>query len=601
MTRFSLLIVFVLLPKPARADDDIPAAIARGVTYLRSLQDQGGTWPHNKLGATALAALTLVECGAEPTDPAVIRATAVLRSGAGSMNDTYSIALTILLLDRLGDPGDTPLIQALGVRLLAGQMVDGGWSYFCPILGGDEETRWLTRVAQQRNELVAQRGPPRPLPPAPPVAKKPELVPEVKTIMRLIVRPAGQAAPPRPGICDNSNTQFATLGLWTAGRQGVPADLALTRVEQRFRASQNRDFGWGYHSIGREADSTATMTCAGLLGLAVSYGIGEARLQTAPDKEPKAARTKPARNPAQDPAIRNGLLALSTTIGQPRGRRVPRQPGRADRGYYFLWSLERVAMTFGLETIGKKDWYGWGSELLLAHQEDNGAWLGEFAQGGTDTCFALLFLKRANLLRDLTARLKGVTDPGGAVLKAGGVGGEALVHGPGLKPGVVFTPPASNGAEPAGDADRLARELVSSSPADRLARLKSYRDARGGDYTQALALAIPQLTGDDRNRARDALTERLSAMTADTLRTKLHDRDKEVRAAAALACAMREERANVGELITLLANDPDLFVARAAHLALRSLSGRDVPLPPDAGPADRAKAVEQWRRWQKDS
>jgi len=47
-----------------------------------------------------------------------------------------------------------------------------------------------------------------------------------------------------------------------------------------------------------------------------------------------------------------------------------------------------------LEKIGGKDWYSWGAELLLVSQKQDGSWSGEY--GYADTCFALLFLKRAN-------------------------------------------------------------------------------------------------------------------------------------------------------------------------------------------------------------
>ncbi len=59
-------------------------------------------------------------------------------------------------------------------------------------------------------------------------------------------------------------------------------------------------------------------------------------------------------------------------------------------------------MIYGLKTIGKKDWYAWGSQILLDHQNEDGSWQGKYG-GGIDTCFALLFLQRANVARDLTA------------------------------------------------------------------------------------------------------------------------------------------------------------------------------------------------------
>ena len=42
---------------------------------------------------------------------------------------------------------------------------------------------------------------------------------------------------------------------------------------------------------------------------------------------------------------------------------------------------------------------------LVASQRDGGTWEGEFGPD-VDTCFALLFLRRANLAKDLTASLR---------------------------------------------------------------------------------------------------------------------------------------------------------------------------------------------------
>jgi len=110
---------------------------------------------------------------------------------------------------------------------------------------------------------------------------------------------------------------------------------------------------------------------------------------------------------------------------------APAQQGLGNRNfdptdYYFLWSLERVGMVYGLKTIGKNDWYEWGADLILKRQLPGGGWRGNYEEP-VDTCFALLFLKRSNLASDLTAKLKGrVHDPGEVKLKAGGVSGENL-------------------------------------------------------------------------------------------------------------------------------------------------------------------------------
>jgi len=74
---------------------------------------------------------------------------------------------------------------------------------------------------------------------------------------------------------------------------------------------------------------------------------------------------------------------------------------------YFLWSLERMAVIYDLKTIGDVDWHEWGVDVILQQQQEDGSWKERFP-GVPDTCFALLFLKRANLAKDLTDKLRGV-------------------------------------------------------------------------------------------------------------------------------------------------------------------------------------------------
>src|SRR5262249_38050770 len=72
-------------------------------------------------------------------------------------------------------------------------------------------------------------------------------------------------------ISDNSNAQFAILALWVARKYGVPVERTLALVDARFRTSQNADGSWGYHP--RTPTWPDSMTCSGLLGLAVGRGI----------------------------------------------------------------------------------------------------------------------------------------------------------------------------------------------------------------------------------------------------------------------------------------------------------------------------------------
>jgi hypothetical protein len=577
--------------------DAIDKAIDRGVTALRRMQGPDGSFTNLEVGATALGGLTLLECGAGADDKAVLRAADLVRKASPGMTETYSLALSVLFLDRLGDAADVPLIESLTVRLLAGQNAAGGWTYTCPNIS-ESEVRRLTSLLDKRTELVGRRDPPKD-DKAPKDDKDPkdgrrsvkDLPKEIQDQLTLINRAAPVGGGDATSTGDNSNTQFATLALWVARRHGLPVDGALGRIDQRYRASQSPRGGWGYTPGpgGGMAPASAAMTCAGLLGLAVAHGAAADAAQQ------KDAKVK-APDPAKDVALQAGLAALATAIDDPVAKKKARGlpaavPPAGGRAYYFLWSLERVSVALDLDAIGGHDWYGWGSEILVANQLPDGTWQGAY-QPEVDTCFALLFLRKANLARDLTANLKGKLS--GVTLKAGGdvekLPGALDGKGDGDKVKPKDSPDLVRQKDPPRDeapGARMARELVQAPAERREELLGQLRDGKGGEYTDALAAAIPRLSGDARKLARDALAERLTRMKPETLRKYVLDDDAEVRRAAALAAAMKDSKILIPDLAALL-NDPEADVARAARAALKALAGDD--LGPDAGP---------WKAWWK--
>jgi hypothetical protein len=252
-------------------------------------------------------------------------------------------------------------------------------------------------------DFKMQEDPPEATPPAPGLARKASKTPRIPARMTglpvlhdaralPLFEPRGSSHVPVYGRTDNSNTQFALLALWAARRHDVPAARSLNLLTRRFLTSQNGDGSWGYrYFFGGGNPERPPMTCVGLLGLAVGYGLAH---------EAGAA----PKGFVQDPRIVHGFAALDKNIGTPAGRMrdLPMQ------NLYFLWSVERVGVLYNVRTIGDKDWYRWGAEILVANQQRDGYW----ARGGyhgadatIDTCLALLFLKRANLTTDLASRL----------------------------------------------------------------------------------------------------------------------------------------------------------------------------------------------------
>jgi hypothetical protein len=643
---------FLFLIPPLRGADEatVKIAVDKGVAYLKKAQQQDGRWKHDEIGATALAALTLLECGVPANDPSIQKAATLVRQASVDLTKTYSISVAILFLDRLGEPVDVSLIQSLTLRLLAGQSAAGGWSYDCSGVAPAEAAR-LRQAVNQRNE----RGPDKDAPKAGERRRDfKDLPPEVQQQWNLL----NGAGAPRgvPDDSDNSNTQFAILALWVGRRMGIPVEKALTRGEARFRAIQRPDGGWAYKSNNSSAPpnvpilgaqgggvatggSTPSMTCAGLIGLGAAYGIGtETALRTA---GPNFDLTKLPRNlpdPGNDRQVKAALLLLGTMIdnanatpanpqgGRPGGAGGPpiggaggppgaennpanQQWAELGKGYYFLWSLERVGVAYALDTIGDKDWYAWGSQNIVQNQAADGSWGASYPSDPINTCFALLFLVKANLANDLTATLKGrVKDPAVRELKTGSLelprtkadpksASGTDDKGTNPKPGAVKEQPGgvspSRAADP--EAARLSDELVNAAGGKQDQVLEKLRDSKGTVYTQALADAIPRLAGAVKSKARDALAERLTRMTASTLKDKLEDDEAEIRRAAALACAMKDEKSLIPQLIELL-QDKDPAVMRATHTALKNLTSEDFG-PAEANPAELKRAVEAWKAW----
>ena len=441
-------------------------AIKRGVEYIKGQQLPTGTWmtgPHT-VGYAALPGLTLLECQVPAKDPAVQKAAVHVRSHCESLTDTYDLSLAILFLDRLGERKDRGLIQVLALRLVAGQRASGGWDYQCPLLSVPEMNQLMLFLHQTRPKAAtllyplpkdSKSGMRDPLRkpgsedfPNPLSKDKSSTKPGKDKDTRFIPpgddannreadpkKPAGtkpkvlpKGAPPafvppnlknQPGFAkhgkrkmlsgrdDNSNTQFALLALWAARRHDVPTENSLILAQKRFQTTQNSDGGWGYVPRFGSADA---MTGVGLLGLAIGHGASEKGILAAIDAR---ANKSPAKANLQDPIIVKGLQAFGNYIGKDD----PNNKNPAMVNCYFLWTLERVAMIYNLRTIGNKDWYRWGVHILLPNQNDNGSWFGGQYPGATpnlDTCFALLFLKRSNLVRDLTENLDlllAITDP----------------------------------------------------------------------------------------------------------------------------------------------------------------------------------------------
>jgi hypothetical protein len=195
---------------------------------------------------------------------------------------------------------------------------------------------------------------------------------------------------------DHSNTQFALLGLLAAKNVGInitipdlgsgtistPSkqstvnngginipDSVWQKALAHLESTQLKDGGWGYtFNKGRE-NSYNSMTAAGIMGIIIC----QASLQKRPNLNTIMKNDR----------IYQALKWLADNW-------------RIEAGYtyYWLYTLERACMLGYLSKVGEHNWYQEGADWILMNQRLNGAWINDFSQMA-DTCFALLFLKRA--------------------------------------------------------------------------------------------------------------------------------------------------------------------------------------------------------------
>jgi hypothetical protein len=611
---------------PAATPKEIDAAIKRGADSLKARYGRvapgdggllGGGGTHG-IGPTCLAGLALLEAGVPPADPAVKNITQAVRATAYGEAKTYNVALCLMFLDRLGEPADVPLIQILAVRLLAGQNSFGGWGYEVAtgLNAGDEQRLRAIKANQQPGKLH----------------------PDVEKYGQALF--AAKAQSQSMGGDDNSNTQFAVIAVWMARKHGVPVDSALDLIEKRYLAGQSaRTGGWPYNGMALAggavvADggfSSPSMHCAGLIGLATGVARREERRAKVdqpkkddPKKDdpkknpddpffnppPKAGgadpkkKDEPKRPPdARDRAVQFALAGLgqilTDSVRTGRGSLLLKSDGgHGHHDLYFFWSLERVGVIYGMDKIGGIDWYESGAHTLVHTQAQDGSW----GQGGVygsevNTSFALLFLCRSNLARDLSSKVQKET---ATEMRAGA--GPAAPDTKPTDPGAATNPktpdvpplvlPGVGGSEAAA----LAGELLRAADKDWPAVLKKLRDAKGATYTAALVIAASRLDGDRLKAAREALAERLTRMTADTLRTMAKAEDVELRRGAVLAMAMKDDKGHLPDLVAALLDDEDAVV-RAAKAGLKSLTGQDFGPAANATIGEKKLAADAWREW----
>ncbi|MBC7817747.1 MAG: hypothetical protein IAG10_12710, partial [Planctomycetaceae bacterium] len=382
---------------PAPNESQITQARLKGVEFLKSKQLDDGSWefPAHEVGITALCTLALLENGVPQSDPVIDKGHRFVKKSTKELGSTYDIALSIVILSRLDEYGNKQAIRDLGARLIAGQNTGGGWSYTCP----------------------------------------------AKITSSILTNPESRPKAPE-GVGDNSCTQFAVLGLWTASRSGMDIDQPMAAIARRFRTTQNSDGGWPYTSaVANQGDKAAVpnpsgsaMTFAGLFSLTVARAnklrkqLEERELSGdkskpgasgspkstsgSTKKDDKKKDEKPDEKKDTPPEAAEKSDEGATLLKDPIFAKGLAKAGEfvqsGDEARYFLWTIERLGVLLGQEKIGGVDWFAKGAGILIRTQQADGSWPEAHNDKGlSQTSFAILFLRKANLGSDISRLLEG--------------------------------------------------------------------------------------------------------------------------------------------------------------------------------------------------
>jgi hypothetical protein len=192
----------------ALTEEAVLQSIARGQKALISLQRPGGSWNtgNHEVGETALATLSLLNCGMTPYDEPVRKALDYLRS-IPEPAGTYEVSLLLMVYSAVKDSDDKFRKRSLVRKLEKSQKtfgkMKGCWSY------------------STEDALIDTGG-------------------------------------------DHSNGQFAVLGLFEAAMSGTPVERSVwENARKHWEVAQCGDGGWGYANVGGN-NSTGSMTVAGI-------------------------------------------------------------------------------------------------------------------------------------------------------------------------------------------------------------------------------------------------------------------------------------------------------------------------------------------------
>jgi hypothetical protein len=205
-------------------------------------------------------------------------------------------------------------------------------------------------------------------------SKKPGTQPHKQPAKRIVVQQTRRGPP----FGDNSNSQYAALGLRACAEAGIDIDpRCLKKALAWWEGCKKGDGGFGHDRGGTGDPAWGSMTVGGVGALIIyDWLLG-----------------KPWKT---DKSVLRGMKWLNDNWDLTKNPRSEFREHLPRFQYYYLYGIERVGMLYGTDMIGEHDWYEEGARYLLNCQLPNDGWQSNHGSSGAlDTCFAVLFLRRS--------------------------------------------------------------------------------------------------------------------------------------------------------------------------------------------------------------
>lgn len=337
----SAAIVLLILQGPSDEEKlkrKIEAAVWRGADYLLAQAKNLPYCPAEVRRYDELVLYALVHAGVDRGVDAFQKLlTSVVN---GPYDKVYTVSLRAMSLEAIDPVKYKPDLLMCAQYLVEQQSADGHWGYGAAM-----------KIERPPDEKASSNQASR-----------------AKVIVKRTKRE-------REKIGDNSNSQYAMLGLRACLKAGIEIEPGVFEdAIAAWERDQRGDGGWGY---GRESasgeDSYGSMTAGAIASLIIA----------------REAIKKPWK---KDARIEKGLEWLSDNWSV---KEHPKYPDPQKWLHYYFYAVERLGDLMGEEKIGGMEWYAPIRDQLIESQLKDGSWKGTDDLPIADTCFTILFIRRA--------------------------------------------------------------------------------------------------------------------------------------------------------------------------------------------------------------